>query len=204
VSGGCATPVTEEVFLDWWTGELGPAERKKVEKHLLACGECAARLQVAGAVADGVRALVREGRVPTVLSPAVVDRLRREGRRIREYRVAGGGSVQCTVAPDDDVLVTRLQLPPAGAPRAGARRVDLVSCLDEGKEHRINDLPLDPAASELVLAPSMDFVRSLPACVFVYRLIEVRPEGERQLGEYTFHHTPWPGVTSASAGPGRR
>jgi hypothetical protein len=188
--------VLDDLFLDWWAGELALPERRRVEVHLLSCGECAARLQLAGAVADGVRTLVREGRVPTVLTPAVLDRLRREGRKIREYRVAGGGGVQCTVAPDDDVLVARLELPPGGATRQGATRVDLVSCIDDGEERRVTDVPLDPAASELILAPSIDFVRSLPACVFVYRLIEVRPEGERPLGAYDFHHTPWPGAAA--------
>jgi len=189
MTDACVKPIADDTFLEWWAGELAPAPRRRLEEHLLACGECAARLRVAGAVADGVRELVRRGRVPTVLTAGVLERLRREGRKVREYRVAPGEGVRCTVAPEDDVLVTRLALPPAGA-----ARVDLVSRLDDGEEQRQRDLPLDPGASELILAVPIDVIRSLPASVLVLRLVGVRPEGERSLGEYTFRHTPWPGA----------
>jgi hypothetical protein len=187
VSAPCRTPVADAAFLAWWADDLPGAERRLLEEHLLACGECAARLRAAGAVADGVRALVRRGRVPSVLVPAALERLRREGRRIREYRVAAGGGVHCTVAPEDEVLVARLEVPPRDAPR-----LDLVSRVDAGEEERVPDLPLDPGARELILAVPIDVVRARPAHVQVLRLLAVRPEGERPLGEYTFLHAPWP------------
>jgi hypothetical protein len=125
--------------------------------------------------------------VPTILTATAIDRLRQDGRTIREYRVAAGGGVNCTVAPEDDVLVARLELPPGGD-----ASVDLVSRMDDGEGERLSDLPLEPGASELILATPIDFIRSLPASVLVLRLVAVRPGGERVLGEYTFHHTPWP------------
>ena len=184
----CLEPIADDAFLEWWAGELAPRERRRLEAHLLACDECAARLQFAGALADGVRTLVAHGRVPTVLTPGVLERLRREGRKVREYRVARGGAVHCTVAPGDDVLVARLELGPGGAPR-----LDLVWRMGDGEEKRLSDLPLDPGASELILAVPIDVIRSLPAHVLVLRLVAIRPEGERPLGDYTFRHTPWPG-----------
>jgi len=188
VSPACAKPIPDDSFLDWWTGELALGERRRLEEHLLACDGCAARLALAGAFADGVRTLVRQGRAPAVLTAGALERLRREGRRIREYRVAPGGGVHCTVAPEDDVLVARLDLPPGSAPR-----VDLVSRVDDGEEERLSDLPLDLGASELILAAPIDVTRSQPAHVLVFRLVAVGPGGERPLGDYTFHHTPWPG-----------
>jgi anti-sigma factor RsiW len=89
----CPSPLADAEVLDWWTGELPAAEARRVERHLLSCASCSARAQLLPAVAEGVRALVREGRLPSVLAPIVVERLRREGRRIREYRVAPGGGV---------------------------------------------------------------------------------------------------------------
>jgi hypothetical protein len=189
VSGACVKPIADDAFLEWWAGELAPPERRRLESHLLSCGECAARLRLAGDIATGVRTQVRHGRVPTVLTAQALDRLRREGRKVREYRVAAGEGVRCTVAPEDDVLVSRLELSPVSA-----ARVDLVSRLDDGEEQRQRDLPLDPGASELILAVPIDVIRSLPASVLVLRLVAAGPGGDRALGEYTFHHTPWPGA----------
>ncbi len=188
MSPACRARVADDAFLAWWADDLAGPDRRRLEEHLLACDECAARLRIAGAVADGVRTLVRHGKVLSVLTPAALERLRREGRRIREYRVAPGGGVHCTVAPEDDVLLARLEVPPGGAPR-----VDLVSRFGDGEEERLSELPLDPDAPELILAVPIDFARTWPASVNVFRLIAVRPEGERALGEYTFRHTPWPG-----------
>jgi hypothetical protein len=186
----CREPLPDETLLDWWSGELEPAEARRVERHLLACGSCSGRAGSLAAVADGVRALVREGRLAAVVSPVVVERLRREGRRIREYRVAPGGGVQCTVGPDDDVVLARL-----GADFAGVTRVDLVRRSGDAPEERYDDLPFDAAAPELIFAPPTDVLRAMPAVVERMRLVAVEPGGERLLGEYVFDHTPWPGRT---------
>ncbi len=185
---GCARPVAEESLLDWWTGELSPAERVRVEEHLLSCDACSLRAEAVSALADGTRGLARRGELPAVLLPPVVDLLRREGRRIREYRVAAGGGVRCTVGPEDDVVLARLR-----ADLRGVQRLDLVLRLDETAEQRFADLPFDPSADEVLLAPSASDLRERPAHVERMRLLAVGPEGERLLGEYTFDHRPWPG-----------
>jgi hypothetical protein len=184
----CSTPLADDLVLGWWYGELGAAESRRVEGHLLSCGSCSARTELLPAVADGVRGLVREGRLPAVLSPIVVERLQLEGRRIREYRVAPGGGVQCTVGPDDDVVLARL-----AADFAGVTRIDLVRRLDDGGEQRLTDLPFEPTAAELIFSPPADVLRAMPASVERMRLYAVDPDGDRLLGEYTFDHTPWPG-----------
>lgn len=184
----CSTPLADDLVLDWWIGELGAAEARRVERHLLSCGSCTARAHLLPAVAEGVRGLVREGRLPAVLSPIVVERLQLEGRRIREYRVAPGGGVQCTVGPEDDVVLARL-----AARFEGVTRVDLVSRVNDGPEQRYADLPFDPASGELIVAPPTDVLRARPASVERMRLVSVEPQGERLLGEYTFDHSPWPG-----------
>jgi hypothetical protein len=184
----CSTPLADDLVLGWWIGELGAAEARRVEGHLFSCGSCSARAQLLAAVGEGVRGLVREGRLPAVLSAIVVERLQLEGRRIREYRVAPGGGVQCTVGPEDDVVLARLS-----ARFEGVTRVDLVSRVDDGPEQRYADLPFDPAAGELIVAPPTDVLRTRPASLERMRLVSVEPQGERLLGEYTFDHSPWPG-----------
>jgi hypothetical protein len=104
--------------------------------------------------------------------------------------VAPGGGVQCTVGPEDDVVLTRLL-----ADLRGVGRLDLVLTIDDGVEHRLPDLPFDASAGEVLFAPSADVLRAQPAHVQRLRLLAIGPEGERLLGQYTFDHTPWPGAT---------
>jgi hypothetical protein len=189
MSAGCAAPLADEALLAWWAGELEGHDQEQLEQHLLSCDECSRRGHTLAGVAEGVRGLVRKGALWAALLPAVVERLRREGRRVREYRVRPGGGVQCTVSPEDDVVLARLT-----ADLGGVSRLDLVIRVDDGPGLRISDLPFDPDAEELVLAPAVDTLRKMPAHVQRMRLLAVDPQGERPLGEYTFHHTPWPGT----------
>jgi hypothetical protein len=183
----CSDPIADDLLLDWWSGELAAGGRG-VDEHLLACDSCAERLGELRAMANGIGRLVQRGSVPGVILPAVLERLRRGGRRVREYRVPPGGSVRCTVGPEDDVLLSRLS-----ADFRGARRVDLVSRVEGGTEQRLTDVPFDPASEELLLVPPLETIRTLGAHVMRFRLVAVEPAGERLLGEYTFNHRPWPG-----------
>jgi hypothetical protein len=185
----CPTPLTDEALLAWWAGELAAPEQDSLEGHLLSCDECARRGQTLAATAEGVRGLVRTGELPAVVLSPVVERLRGEGRQIREYRVPPGGGVQCTVSPDDDVVLARLP-----ASLADVSRLDLVIRVGDGPDLRFSDVPFDPEDEELVFAPSAGWLRSLPAHIQTLRLVAVEPSEERTLGEYTFHHTPWPGA----------
>jgi hypothetical protein len=188
VTRACEAPLSEDDLLDWWSGGLPGERRRSVEEHLLSCDACATRGHALAALAQGVRGLVREGRLPAVVLPAVVDRLAREGRRIRTYRVPAGSGVHCTVGPEDDVVLARLEVD-----LRGVSRLDLVSRIDDGPEQRLSDLPFDEAAGELILAAPTPILRERPRHVERLRLLALDPGGERLLGEYTFDHTPWPG-----------
>jgi hypothetical protein len=187
MSRACASPIADAVLLDAWTGELASAERRRADEHLLECDSCAEQYGRIQALADGVRALVGQGRVAGVLLPSALERLHRDGRRVREYSVAPGGSVRCTIAPDDDVVLSRL-----GADFRGVSRVDLLTSVDEGPEHRLRDVPFDPHSNELLLVPAIEEVTE-GAYVMRMRLVAVEASGERELGAYTFNHRPWPG-----------
>lgn len=185
---GCDRSLTDDALLGWWTGELAAAEQRELERHLLSCGDCADRAHALAELADGTAGLVRAAALPLVVLPPVVDKLRREGRHIREYRVAAGGGVQCTVGPDDDVVMARL-----AAELSGVTRLDLVLQVGDGPPLRLGDLPFEPEAGELLFTVKTAELRAMPAHVQRFRLLAVEPAGERLLGEYTFDHTPWPG-----------
>lgn len=56
-----------------------------------------------------------------VPSSALLNKLKSAGLQIREYHLQPGGSVNCTIAPEDDLVVSHLR-----APLAGVQRLDLV------------------------------------------------------------------------------
>jgi len=183
----CASPVPPATLLEYWLGELDPAREGELDEHLLGCADCSDHLQGLVDLGNEVRAVVRQGFIQTILTDDFVKRLAAQGLRLREYRVPQNGSVHCTVTPDDDLVITRL-----GAPLAGIERLDIEWLGGAGAGHeRLRDVPFDAAAGEVILAPPMPRLRALPASTLQMRLLAVAPAGERLVGEYTFHHTPY-------------
>ena len=181
--------ISLETLIAYWLGELPAAEEAPLEEHLFACASCSARQEELAALAAGIRATVREGRVAAVISKPFLEALKRQGLRIREYRVPPGGRVDCTLRADEDAVVSRMQ-----APLAGVKRVDALRRMEVGGEvvyeGRLEDVPFDPAAGEVLHLPPAAWVRGLPANTLRVRLVAVDEAGEREIGDYTFAHTP--------------
>jgi hypothetical protein len=127
------------------------------------------------------------------MSAGFAQRLAGQGMKVREYRLPPGGSVNCSVAPDDDLLVSRLALPPLPA---GLQRLDLhvELSLAPGVRHVRHDIPFDAQAGEVVQVVKLAEVRRRPAHTLQATLVAVDGGGERELGRYTFHHGPWGGA----------
>ena len=160
-----------------------------IEEHLFGCAHCTRRLEELAALASGIRAAVRGGAVQAVISQPFLEQMKRQGMRIREYRLAPGERVACTIGADDDAVVGRMQVP-----LAGVTRVDALQSLDLGdgrvQQWRVEDVPFDPEADEVLSLPSAAALKKLPAHTFRVQLVAVDEAGERSLGEYTFAHTP--------------
>lgn len=185
MSTGCQRPLDLETLVDVWFKE-GPArDEERVEEHLLGCDECSGRLRALATLGEGVRSLAREGAVQLVVTPSFLEHAAREGLRTREYRVASGERVDCTVTPEDDLLVSRLV-----ADFTGVSSVDVVTEVVGRGEHRVEDVAVSPDASELILAQAMPAMRALGPSLVRMRLFAHEEAAERLLGEYTFAHTP--------------
>jgi hypothetical protein len=185
----CAKPIEVEALVAYWLGELPTTMEAPIEEHLFGCAYCTRQLEELAALAFGIRAVVRNGAVQAVITQPFLEHMKQQGMRIREYRLAPGQRVACTIRADDDAVVSRMQVT-----LAGVKRLDALESLDLGDGHvqqwRVEDVPFDPNADEVLSLPSATALKKLPAHTFRVQLVAVNELGERQLGEYTFAHTP--------------
>jgi hypothetical protein len=184
----CTAVVPVVTLTEYWLGELDSARESAVEEHLFGCAHCAGRLRSIVQLAEGIRRATREGRQHAVFSASFVRKLQDDGLRVREYRLQPGGSVACTVAPDDDLVVAHLH-----APLQDVRQLDLVvDDLTAGTQVRLHDVAFDARAGEIVLASNVTTLRRLPSCTQRMQLVSVEGAAERPIGTYTFNHSPHP------------
>ncbi len=176
--------IEQAVLMDYWLAALSPAEEEAVEQHLMACGACGDRLREVIALAEGLRVLARSGSPQVIVDEAFARRAKANGLRVREYALPRGGSIQCTVAADDDLLLARLAVD-----LSGSSRVDLSWCDPQGVERqRMADIPV--GAGPVVCQQSITWAKASPTASMIARVLAVDEHGnERVLGEYTFHHT---------------
>jgi hypothetical protein len=187
MNASCRSPLPWDTLVAYWLGELASADEAHAEEHYLGCGECSRRLEQLAAMARGVGALARTSGVDMIVNDDFVSRVTERGLRVREYRVPPDGSVSCTVGPEDDFVVGRLE-----APLAGVRRVDMLVLDSDGNTAaRQQDIPFTADSGGVVFAPSIDRLRAKPAFTMRLRLLAVDDRGERTLGDYTFNHSPY-------------
>jgi len=188
-----ATPFehpTPEALLDYWLDDSAPAAVEAIDEHLMQCDACGSALDELIALGEGVRAAFRSGAVAAMATGAFLERVVGDGVRVREYRLPHNGSVNCTVAPDDELLVAHLE-----TPLQGVERLDAVVTLsfEPDVQHRLDDVPFDAQAGEVLWMPKFGLVRNAPAHTAEVTLLSVDAGVAHELGRYTFRHRPWPG-----------
>jgi anti-sigma factor RsiW len=183
-SAACTTPIEDQSLLEYWLGELDEAAEARIDEHVLGCADCSERLADIVAMADGIRSAFKHGSVHVFVTDAFVKGAAQHATHVREYRVAPNGSVNCTVAPEDELLVSRLE-----APLAGVARIDVISYLNDAQTDVFRDIPFDAASGAIVLTPSVARLRTMPSHRRRFRLVAIDESGERVIGDYTFNHT---------------
>ncbi len=182
-AGQCAT---QDELLGWWLGELAAGEEARLDEHLFACARCAARLDALLRLGEGIRNAVRGGELAFVVPPDFIRRLQAAGLAVREYAMGPGGAVNCTIAPQDDLVVAHL-----AAPLGEVTRLDLLIEDEVQGRLRLADVPFDAARGELCVVPSARFLRTLRHAQQRLRMVAVEPGGERPIAHYTFNHHPY-------------
>ena len=182
----CSRPIDPGVLIDYWLAGLPSAAEEDIEQHLMSCDVCGDRLREVIALTDRLRALARSGSLQVIVTDEFVSHAVDTGLRVRDYAPPRGGSIQCTVAADDDMLVARLAVD-----LTTPSRVDLSWCDPRGIERqRLVDIPLRADAASVVFQQSITWAKASPSSTMIARLLAVDEGGdERLLGEYTFHHT---------------
>jgi hypothetical protein len=184
----CLRPLDGELLAQYWSAELEQEREPGIEEHLLACADCSRRLEALVEIAEGLRGLARRGDLMVVLAPEFVARLERGGLRARQYALRAGGSVECTITPQDDLLVARL-----AADLSGLEHVDALFCDASGTERgRAVDIPFRAGLTEVVFNYPVPAARKMGHEVLIIKLVTPGEQGERLIGEYRFNHSPSP------------
>jgi hypothetical protein len=168
---------------EYWATDVTPSEIERIETHVFDCAGCAARLAESERLRRRLGETVRAGAFQAIITDSVLNKLSRDGVRVRSYVVASGEAVQCAVWDDDDLLVARLR-----GNFTGVSSVSAVMTLETGEElDRVRDVPVREGTTELLLALSAEGVRRGPDAPM--RLTLTREDGGRDVvGEYVFDH----------------
>ena len=167
---------------DYAAGELPEAEAAVIEQHLFSCADCGARAAEFEALVRAIRPAFRSAEVGGFVTDAVLNRLAREGVRVRTFALSPGAFVPCAVWEDDELMALRLR-----GEFGGASEFTLVQRV-EGKEVSRATGQVDIASGELIHLIPAAWVRQLPVVEVEVLLTAHEGDEERPVGSYTLVH----------------
>ena len=176
---------TPHDLLAYWLGELDEPREHALEEHLFACAACSKKLEGVAALGAAIRGELLSGAFSFVTSAPFIRRIKEAGWQVREYDLPAGGSVACTVTPDDDFVVSYLR-----APLSDVRRLDVLIDDTTSGKHRVNDVAFDSEAGTLAAVTSTAYLKTLGHSQQRVRLVAVDGVEERVIADYTFNHSP--------------
>ncbi|MGN6452615.1 MAG: hypothetical protein ACTHL7_06005 [Steroidobacteraceae bacterium] len=183
----CTTPLPMERLIEYWFDDAQQDQDSSTEEHLFVCATCSERLLQLAAISAATKEVVAAGDFGAIITGPFVARLKEAGLRVREYRVPPGGSVLCTIAPHDDLVVGRMR-----ASLHGIERLDVVVHVPaRGSPARLENVPFNTEADEVIFAPGAAYLRTLGTLTQRQDLVAVAGADEKVIGHYTFNHHPY-------------
>jgi hypothetical protein len=170
-------------LIDYAAGELTEAESAAIEDHLFSCAECGAGAADLDALVRAIPPAVRSADVGGFVTDAVLNRLARDGVRVRTYALSPGAVVPCAVWADDELLALRLR-----GDFGDAGEVTLSQRIAGAEVSRATGQVAARSTGEVIYVEPAGRVRQLPV-VQVEVLLSAREGSEdRVIGSYTLVH----------------
>ena len=181
-SSGCER-VSFDGLTDYAAGELSASEASALEGHLFSCADCAKRAAEFDALARAVRPAVRSAEVGGFVTDEILNRLARDGVRLRTFTLSPGAFVPCAVWDEDELMVLRLRGEFGGATEFTlSQKVGGTEVVRES-----GDLPATVRGEIIHVMPAA-IIRQLPAVNVEIALSAHERGNERTIGTYTLVH----------------
>ena len=168
---------------DYAAGELPETAGASIEEHLFSCADCGARAAGFDALVRAIRPAVQSAEVGGFVTDALLNRLARDGVRVRTYALSPGAVVPCAVWDDDELMALRL-------------RGDFGSAGEFTLSQRVAGTEVSRATGQVAASPHGDiayavpaaWVRQLPVVEIEVLLTAHEAGGDRPVGSYTLVH----------------
>lgn len=180
-------PVCDRITLteltDLTVGDLSDAEATAIENHLFSCKDCGARAAEFEALVRAIRPAVQSAAVGGFVTDAVLNRLAREGVRVRTFALSPGASVPCAVWEGDELMALRLR-----GDVGGAREFTLSRRVAGTEVNRTTAQIAGSAQGEVIYLEPAAWIRQLAVGEVEMLLTAHEGSEERLVGRYTLVH----------------
>jgi anti-sigma factor RsiW len=176
--------ITLEDLTDYVAGELPGAEASALEEHLFSCAGCGTRATELDVLLRAIPPAVRSAEIGGgFVTDAVLNRLARDGVRVRTYALSPGAVVPCAVWDDDEVMALRLR-----GDFGGATEFTLSQRVAGTEVSRATGQIAAGAHGEITYAEPAARVRQLPVVEVEILLTAREGDTDRHIGRYTLVH----------------
>jgi len=175
--------ITLDDLTDYAAGELAAAEAAALEEHLFSCADCSARAAELDALVGAIPPAIRSAAVGGFITDTVLNRLAREGVRVRSFVLSPGATVPCAVWEEDELMALRLR-----GDFGGAREVTMSQRVGGTEVIHATSEVVAGSPDEVIYAIPAAWVRQLPVVHVDVRLTAREGGGERTIGSYTLAH----------------
>ena len=168
---------------DYVAGELPEAAASAIEDHLFSCADCGARAAELDILVRAIRSTVQSAEIGGFVTDVLLNRLAREGVRVRTYSLSPGAIVPCAVWDDDELMALRLR-----ADFGGASEFTLTQRVAGAEVIRATGAVAASSPGEIIYLLPAARVRQLPVVDVEILLTALDGGEERPIGSYTLVH----------------